>query len=140
MKLKFTLFLIIAIVFSSISQNAPRKFKVHTIAFYNVENLFDTIRNENINDEEYTPAKGWTGSKYKKKLQNLEKVISDIGTSGQQPAPPSVLGVCEIENRGVLEDLINMPKLKKHDYGIVHFDSPDGRGIDVGLLYQKKHL
>lgn len=140
MKLRFTLILSWCVVVFSLAQNTPRKFKVHTIAFYNVENLFDTIRDHSINDEEYTPAKGWTGKKYKQKLRNLERVMSEIGTSDVQPNAPTIIGVCEIENRAVLEDLVNMPKLKKHDYGIVHFDSPDGRGIDVGFLYQKKHF
>ncbi len=117
-----------------------RKFQIHTIAFYNVENLFDTIKDPKINDEEYLPKNGWTSSNYKQKLTNLEKVIHQIGVSDQQSNSPVIIGVCEIENRGVLEDLIAMPKLAVKDYGIIHFDSPDGRGIDVGLLYQKKHF
>ncbi|MDP2161813.1 MAG: endonuclease/exonuclease/phosphatase family protein [Flavobacterium sp.] len=117
-----------------------KKFKMHTIAFYNVENLFDTKDDPTINDSEYTPAQGWTNEKYQQKLKNLERVISDIGTTEQHTNSPVVLGVCEVENRGVLEDLIKMPKLAARDYGIVHYDSPDGRGIDVGFLYQKKHF
>ena len=113
---------------------------MHTIAFYNLENLFDTEDDPNINDEEYTPANGWTIEKYNQKLQNLEKVISEIGTNDQQTNSPTVLGACELENRKVLEDLVAMPKLAAKDYGVVHFDSPDGRGIDVGFLYQKKHF
>lgn len=115
-------------------------FKVHTVAFYNLENLFDTIKDPNINDDEYLPSRGWTSKKYRKKLQNLDRVIPEIGVNEQQPNAPTIIGVCEVENRGVLEDLVKMPGIAKHDYGIVHFDSPDGRGIDVGFLYQKKHF
>ncbi|WP_333693412.1 endonuclease/exonuclease/phosphatase family protein [Flavobacterium sp.] len=131
-------FIVICSINEAVAQN--KKFKVHTVAFYNLENLFDTKDDPKINDEEYTPAQGWTDAKYQQKLRNLERVISEIGTSEQQSNAPVILGVCEIENRDVLEDLIKMPKLAAKDYGIVHYDSPDGRGIDVGFLYQKKHF
>jgi len=116
-----------------------KKFKVHTIAFYNVENLYDTINDPKVNDEEYLPdgKQRWTGDKYKKKLANLSRVIAELGTTNN-PNSPTILGVAEIENRGVLEDLIKQPLLADKGYGIVHFDSPDKRGVDVGLLYQKK--
>ncbi|OYQ44877.1 endonuclease [Flavobacterium cyanobacteriorum] len=116
-----------------------KKFSVHTVAFYNVENLFDTINDPAINDEEYLPSNDWTLKKYKKKLGNLSRVLSEIGT-GENTNAPTIIGVCEVENRGVLEDLVKQPKLAAKDYGIVHFNSPDKRGIDVGLLYQKKHF
>jgi hypothetical protein len=119
------------------SQAQDKKFKVHTIAFYNVENLFDTIDQANY-DEEYLPKNGWTTKKYKKKLNNLSRVIAGIGTNDQQKDAPTILGVCEVENKGVLEDLVKNPQLLAKDYGVVHFDSPDKRGIDVGLIYQKK--
>jgi len=117
-----------------------KKFSVHTVAFYNFENLFDTINNPN-NDEEWLPngAQNWTSKKYRKKLENLARVLSEIGSTENRNAP-ALIGGCEIENRGVLEDLVKEPKLAVHDYGIVHFDSPDKRGIDVALLYQKKHF
>jgi len=123
------------------SLNAQNKsYKMHTIAFYNLENLFDTFDDPAINDAEYLPESGWTLEKYNQKLLNLERVISEIGTSDQQTNSPTVLGVCELENRKVLEDLVAMPALAKKDYGVIHFDSPDGRGIDVGFLYQKDHF
>lgn len=117
-----------------------KKFIVHTVAFWNLENFFDTINNPN-NDEEWLPrgAQNWTSAKYHQKVHNLAKVISGIGTAAN-PNPPTILGCSEIENRGVLEDLIKDPQLVPMDYGIVHFDSPDKRGIDVGFLYQKKHF
>lgn len=128
-------FLLIA--FFSITNAQQKKFKVQTIAFYNVENLFDTIKGTN-NDEEWL-ADGkmhWTGAKYKLKLQHLARVISELG-SGENPQPPAIIGLAEVENRGVLEDLLKQPVLASKGYGIIHFDSPDKRGIDVALLYRK---
>lgn len=131
------LFLIIIVTNSKAQQ---KKFSVHTVAFYNFENLFDTINNPN-NDEEWLPngAQNWTSKKYHQKLVNLSRVLSEIGST-ENTNSPTLIGGCEIENRGVLEDLIKEPKMAIHDYGIVHFDSPDKRGIDVALLYQKKHF
>lgn len=117
-----------------------KSFKIQTIAFYNVENLFDTINDPKINDDEYTPTRGWTNKNYRKKLDNLSRVIPEIGTGENQKNAPAVIGLCEVENRGVLEDLIKHPKMIPHGYSIIHFDSPDGRGIDTALLYQSKYF
>lgn len=141
MKIYRNLVLFIAL-FAILSVNAQqKKYIIHTVAFYNLENLFDTINGTN-NDEEWLPngAQNWTGKKYKKKLQNLERVLSEIGTGENPTNSPTLIGACEIENRRVLEDLVKQPKLLAKDYGIVHFESPDRRGIDVALLYQKKHF
>ena len=130
------------VLFAILGANAQdKKYIVHTVAFYNLENLFDTINGTN-NDEEWLPngAQNWTPTKYKQKLHNLAKVLSEIGTAENPNNSPTLIGGCEIENRGVLEDLIKEPLLINKDYGIVHFDSPDKRGIDVALLYQKKHF
>lgn len=130
------------VVFAIQAANAQqKKFIVHTVAFYNLENLFDTINQAN-NDEEWLPkgAQNWTSAKYKQKLHNMARVISEIGTSENPNNSPTLIGGSEIENRGVLEDLVKEPALINKDYGIVHFDSPDKRGIDVALLYQKKHF
>jgi hypothetical protein len=118
-----------------------KKFIVHTIAFYNLENLFDTINQAN-NDEEWLPkgSQNWTGTKYKQKIHNMARVIAEIGTTDNPSNSPTLLGGSEIENRGVLEDLVKDPQIINKNYGIVHFDSPDKRGIDVALLYQKKHF
>jgi hypothetical protein len=117
-----------------------KSFKIQTIAFYNVENLFDTINDPKINDEEYLPVKGWTYKNYKKKLDNLSRVLPEIGTGENQKNAPVVIGVCEVENRYVLEDLVKHPKMLPHGYSVIHFDSPDKRGIDVGFLYQSKYF
>jgi hypothetical protein len=141
MKIFKDLVLFVAL-FAILSVNAQqKKYIIHTVAFYNFENLFDTIKGTN-NDEEWLPrgAQNWTGRKYKKKLENLSRVISEIGTGENPNNSPTLLGACEVENRRVLEDLVKQPKLVNKDYGIVHFDSPDKRGIDVALLYQKKHF
>ena len=132
-----------AVFFAILGANAQDKqYKVHTIAFYNCENLFDFTNDPKINDEEWleSGSQHWTKEKYQKKLENLSRVISEIGTGENQNNSPTVIGVSEVENRGVLEDLVKQPKLAGKDYGVVHFDSPDKRGIDVGLLYQKKHF
>lgn len=133
--------LVVIALFSITSVIAQKKYQIHTVAFYNFENLFDTINGPN-NDEEYLPkgAQNWTGKKYKKKLDNLSRVLSEIGTSDKQTNSPTFIGGCEIENRLVLEDLVKQPRLINKGYGIIHFDSPDKRGIDVALLYQKKHF
>ena len=137
-KKSFALFLFIASGIAHL-QAQDKKFKIHTVAFYNVENLFDTINQANY-DEEYLPQNGWTSKKYKQKLHNLARVIAGIGTNEQQKESPTILGVCEVENKGVLEDLVKNPQIAGKDYGIVHFESPDKRGIDVGFLYQKKYF
>jgi len=133
--------LLISGIFSASAQD--KKFKVHTIAFYNVENLFDTINDPTINDEEWLRdgKQKWTTKKYKKKLANLSRVLAEIGVNKESnPEAPTIIGLGEIENRGVLEDLIKEPALIDKGYGIIHFDSPDKRGIDVGFLYNKKHF
>jgi hypothetical protein len=139
MMIKSLRMLLLALFFCVTGHAQDKKFKVHTIAFYNVENLYDTINDPKINDEEWlaSGSQRWNGVKYKKKLANLSRVVAELGTTNN-PNSPTILGVAEIENRRVLEDLIKQPLLVDKGYGIVHFDSPDRRGIDVALLYQKK--
>lgn len=141
MKIKNLIALFIALFAITTAQSQGKKYIVHTVAFYNFENLFDTINGPNY-DEEWLPngAQNWTSKKYHKKLVNLSKVLSEIGTGENPNNAPTLIGGAEIENRRVLEDLVKEPKLINYDYGIVHFDSPDKRGIDVALLYQKKHF
>ena len=140
MKIKhlIAVFAVIFTVNNGFSQN--KKFIVHTVAFYNFENLFDTINDPDTYDEEYTPSNGWTKKNYKKKLDNLSRVLIELGTSENQKNSPVIIGACEIENRRVLEDLVKNPLLINKGYKVVHFDSPDKRGIDVGFLYQEKHF
>jgi len=117
-------------------------YRAGLIAFYNLENLFDTIKTEGVNDEEFT-ATGpdrWTGDKYRHKISNMALAISRIGENDGWKGGPAVIGVSEIENRQVLEDLISDPKLKDSGYQIVHYDSPDLRGVDVALLYRTSYF
>lgn len=105
------------------------------IIFYNVENLFDTIDEPNKIDEEFLPTSkaNWNTQKYHEKLQHIAQVIDSLTDTIQ----PMMIGLAEVENKQVLEDLIKQPALKHINWGIVHRDSPDERGIDVAILYNK---
>lgn len=112
--------------------------KEYTIAFYNVENLFDTINDPNTRDDDFTP-KGkleYTTERYQNKLVNLSNVLSSIDKNNF----PTIIGLCEVENHSVLDALIGQDKLKDAEYGIAHTDSPDARGIDCALLYNKNEF
>lgn len=113
----------------------------YTVAFYNLENLFDPEQNTHTLDKDYTPngIKKWTPERYRRKLVKMARTIANIGEKDNTYAPVLV-GVAEAENRGVLEDLLNTKPLDTLDYGFIHFDSPDERGIDTGLLYRKKYF
>lgn len=122
---------------NEIVQDEPTKSSkssTHTIAFYNVENLFDIEDDPKTFDEDFTPTGKlkWTQERYEDKIKKLAKVITSIGDKDGA----EIIGFCEIENEKVLQDLINNPLLKKQGYKYVHYDSPDERGIDVALLYK----
>lgn len=114
--------------------DAPLNEKGIRVMFYNTENLFLPENDSLTNDEDFTPTglKGWTYYRYQQKLNNIYKVIMAAG--GWEP--PGAIGFCELECRQVLEDLINKTPLKKFGYKVVHEDSPDRRGIDVGFIYR----
>ncbi len=136
MKFKI-LILILYIPFLSLSQESSR-YKIRTIAFYNVENLFD-IENDTLTfDDDRTPdgKDHWTQERYLRKVDQVSKVLSEIGNKVTQTSP-DIIGLCEVENKQVVEDLIAHPNLQNKDYEVIHFDSPDERGIDVALLYKK---
>jgi len=116
-------------------------YEIRTIAFYNVENLFDVENDSLINDDERTPEgkDNWTQERYTTKLRHISRVLAEIGKK-EAGRMPDIIGLCEIENRGVLEDLLAQESMSKTDYGIVHFDSPDFRGVDVALFYKKEHF
>lgn len=137
--LKFWVLTLLIASFFNVNAQEKKKFKIHTVAFYNLENLFDTINDTTKNDEAspIMEMKSDIETVYKKKVRNMARVISDIGADDTKNSPV-IIGVSEVENRSVMEDVINDPLLLDKDYGIVHYDSPDRRGIDVGLLYQKK--
>lgn len=119
------------------AQNS-KNYLIRTIGFYNVENLFDYEKDLKIWDVDWTPEgkNRWTKEKYLNKLEKLARVISEIGTDLTQTTP-DLIGLAEIENRRVLEDLINQPSLISSNYGIIHQDGKDKRGIEVALIYKK---
>lgn len=178
--------LFILLIFFSTGAFAQQKFQAATVAFYNIENLFDTELSAgyidgtlspedpgyhisiNVNDipeydtvtfkqrytyeniagkkiirplilqEEFSPSgkKAWTEERYNQKLKNISYVISQLGKEETKSAPV-IVGLCEIENRKTVEDIANQPELKQYNYGVVHFNSFDARGVDVALIYQK---
>lgn len=120
---------------------AQNKYKVSLIGFYNCENLYDTIDNPMVNDEEFLPSsvRNYNTAVYTDKLHRLATVISQMGTD-INPDGLAMLGVAEIENDTVLNDLIKDPLLKNRNLRMVHYNSPDARGIDVALLYNPKYF
>jgi len=103
------------------------------IAFYNVENLFDTIDGSN-DDAEFLPSSklNWNGARYNEKIAHINQVIKELNN-------PLIMGFCEVENAQVLRDVIKNSTLPK-SYGLVHYESPDARGIDVGMIYDSSIL
>lgn len=146
-QIKRVLILTLALVFLSASncssksneeEENGKKVKVFTIAFYNVENLFDTEDDPRTNDNEFLPTSGkqWNNERYQTKLNHIAQVLSGLESEAEDQA--DIIGLVEIENRKVLEDLISQKGLSDTSYEIVHGNSPDDRGIDVALLYNKK--
>ncbi len=119
--------------------NGGAQYRVYGVAFYNLENLFDTINTNGTYDLEYSPkgAKQWDGAKYWSKIHNMAYAISNL-TSKTTPKGPAIIGVSEIENKSVLDDLVNDPQIRAWGLQVVHHDSPDRRGVDVGLLYNPR--
>lgn len=109
----------------------------HTIAFYNIENLFDLENDPFTNDDDFLPTstKRWTIKRYTNKLRKLAKVISKIGEDSIEESP-AIVGLAEVENKKVLQDLIESEGLAGKSYNFVHYDSLDERGVDVALLYK----
>lgn len=108
------------------------------IMFYNVENLFDIYNDSLKDDDEFLPdgIRRWNSARYYKKLNSVFRAIVAAG----EWSPPEIICFSEIENRTVLEDLVSNTYLSKYNYGIVHNDSPDERGIDVGFIYRKDYV
>lgn len=118
-----------------------QEYSIAAIGFYNLENLFDTLDTPDVRDEEFTPQGGkrYNTALYQEKLNHLASVIAELGTE-KTPHGLALLGVAEIENRSVLEDLTQQPEIADRNYQIAHYDSPDERGIDVGLLYNPTYF
>ena len=135
MNMKRIIVIIAALVLCIASADAQKGQQNHIIGFYNLENLFDIYDDPAKNDEEFLPegSNKWTEAKYQKKLQNMAKVIRAM--RDENGAWHALLGVSEIENRLVLEDLVMEPQIAEANYQIIHYDGPDRRGVDVALLY-----
>jgi predicted extracellular nuclease len=127
------------VLFAIPACQSPAEKKV--IGFYNLENLFDTIDAPGVRDEEFTPQrkKKWDANRYQRKLQNMASVIAGIGAT-EEVGAPTVMGLCEMENLQVLQDLVTTDRLKVYNYQIIHQDSPDQRGIDVALIYRPEYF
>lgn len=139
---KFAISLIMSFLLFGMVSAQQNKVAVYSVAFYNLENLFDTINDPDKNDEEFLPDGNyrWGALKYNNKLNNLAYTISKLAADKFCPNGPALIGVSEIENRQVLEDLIKTGDLAQRNYDIVHFDSPDRRGVDVGMIYDRNQF
>ena len=135
------MFLVIDTVMKFFFQKRRIPGTVHTLAFYNLENLFDVKDDRSTLDDDFLPhaKKKWNEKKYKKKVHKLGKAIARVGfdKSGQ---PPAIVGLAEVENEGVVNDLVNSKHLVKKGFEVVHYDSPDERGIDTALIYRKEYF
>jgi len=136
--------LLVATCVSNMFSQEKKDYLVTGVGFYNLENLFDTLVDPDPNkilQDDFTPKgkKVWTSEHYQEKLVNMAKVIGEIGTE-ITPDGVAILGVSEVENKSVLEDLVKSESIKTRNYQVVHYDSPDRRGIDVGLLYNPKYF
>jgi len=140
--MKRLIFFLIIIPFFCFSQNTNSdNFSDELfLMFYNVENLFDTLDNPNTKDEEFLPLseKKWDSNRYNYKLKQLEKVFNKIIEKENEKNLPDIIGLCEVENKLVIEDLLKTDVFKNHNYSILHKQSPDGRGIDCALLVNSK--
>lgn len=135
------LFLLLFLLIVFLNLKSQTKLKSALIAFYNVENLFDTINDPKTKDDEFLPTaiNRWNTEKYNLKLEHISKVIKEIGEDNGFKCP-TVMGLCEIENKQVIKDLISTPNLISFNYGFEHFDSRYERGVDVALIYQKERF
>lgn len=137
----FLLVLFVSVLFSA--EIKADKLETFAIGFYNLENLFDTINDPSLrNNDEFTPTgtNKWGTMKYNAKLKNMSYAISKIGVTKYTPDGVAILGVSEIENRSVLEDLVKQPSIVDRNLQIIHHDGPDRRGVDCALLYNPKYF
>ena len=125
---------LISAVMNAVSGKSYSKKRNITVVFYNVENLFDTSNTPGGNDAEFTPEgkNKWTEERYLKKLDDISKVLGSVN----KKELPEIIGLCEIENRKVLDDLVKTKPLSEGNYKIEQFESPDFRGIDCALLFR----
>ena len=130
----FTILILTVFFLSSCSNGNYKNKRNLTIAFYNVENLFDLVDEPGKKDEEFMPEseKKWNEERYSKKLKDLSRVLSSINKNEL----PEIIGLCEVENKKVVEDLVETGELANKKYNVIHYESPDFRGIDCALVYR----
>ena len=140
MKRLFYLTLLLLLCSCAFAQKKNSGSRNYVIGFYNLENLFDTYDDPAKNDEEFLPegVNKWTEAKYQKKLHNMASVIRAMKEDNGRYH--TILGISEIENRLVVEDLVNQPEIAEANYQIIHYDGPDRRGVDVALLYKPEQF
>jgi endonuclease/exonuclease/phosphatase family metal-dependent hydrolase len=131
--MKATYFILAILLLAGYKNNAQSPKKV-CIAFYNTENLFDTLNDPLKSDDDFTPGgkQQWSSVRFCTKLDNLAKVIGSMNDS----VGPDMLGLCEVENANALDALVKSPLLKKYGYTYILDEGPDERGIDVAFLYK----
>ncbi len=134
-RLKLTILLLVVICLAGYSQE--KKYALYCVAFYNMENLFDTIHDDGKNDYDFLPTGSykWNSHKYQSKLKNMSTVISRLGGKQLQNMGPAVIGLAEVENDNVLNDLVKQTPIKDRNYQYIHIEGEDLRGIDCALLY-----
>lgn len=141
---RFILLLFLLTVYITVcSQKLQGKqdYFISAIGFWNVENLYDTLNDPWKNDDDFTPEgiNTWTGERYLTKIDHLATVISQIATD-ITPDGLALLGLCEIENKTVVKDLLASPRLKKRNYQFVHIEGPDARGVDPAFVYNPRYF
>ena len=131
------LLMLALVLITSVSISAKKKFSVYAVGFYNQENLFDTCHDEGKNDYEFLPTGSykWDGLKYSHKLHNMSRALADIGTDVLPNVGCAIIGISEVENDNVLNDLTAQEPLKARGYKYVHIEGPDRRGVDCAMLY-----
>ena len=134
---KFNIILFIALCLASLGSMAQKKYSCYGVGFYNQENLFDTCHDEGKRDYDFLPngSYRWNGMKYTHKLRNMARALADMGTDKLPGVGCAVIGMSEVENHKVLDDLTAQEPLKARGYKYVHIEGPDRRGIDCALLY-----
>ena len=132
-RLNFVMVLVVFLLTACTTSKNQTKREI-TVAFYNVENLFDLVNEPGKSDGEFTPSgnKKWTSERYNKKIADLSLVLKSINPDDL----PEIIGLCEVENKQVLEDLVQHKNLAAGKYKVVHYESPDIRGIDCALIYR----
>jgi len=141
MKKVFTLLIAVNTICFSQQIQKNKSYQIAAIGFYNVENLYDTLDDKWKNDDDFTPSGsyGWTGERYWQKIDHLAKAISEIAIE-KSPHGLAVLGMCEVENKSVIVDLVKSPHLKKRNYQVIHIEGPDFRGVDPSFIYNPKYF